>query len=193
MRPILKFVSGLVALASLQANPAHAGGLAWDYSFQSIDGKPLPLAQFRGKVVMVVNTASLCGFTAQYAGLQKLYDSYEARGLVIVGVPSNDFGGQEPKAESEVKSFCEGAFGITFPLTAKYNVRGGERHPFYGWAADVLGAAQAPWWNFHKYLVGRDGKLVTAFGTRTEPMSADVVSAIDAELTKPAPTASAAP
>ena len=139
---------------------------------------------YSGKVLLVVNTASFCGFTPQYKALQALYDKYEQRGLVVIGVPSNDFGGQEPKSEAEVKTFCEGAFGITFPLTAKYHVRGGERHPFYGWASDTLGSMNAPWWNFHKYLVGRDGKLVTAFGTRTEPQSSDVITAIEAELAK---------
>ena len=150
----------------------------------------MPLADFRGKVLLVVNTASFCGFTAQYAALQKLYEAYEAKGLVVVGVPSNDFAGQEPKSEAEVKKFCQGAYGITFPLTAKYHVVGSERHPFYGWAAQTLGAMNGPWWNFHKYLAGRDGTLVAAFGTRTEPLAPEVMTAIEAELAKPAPLAS---
>ena len=165
-------------------------GSAYDHTFQSIDGAPLPLSSFRGKVLLVVNTASFCGFTAQYAALQTLHEKYEARGLVIVGAPSNDFGGQEPKGEADVKKFCAGAFGITFPLTSKIHVKGADRHSFYGWASDTLGALQAPWWNFHKYLVGRDGKLVSAFGTRTEPQDPGVIKAIEAELAKPAPTAS---
>ena len=152
----------------------------------------MPLSSYRGKVLFVVNTASFCGFTPQYTALQKLYETYEARGLVVIGVPSNDFGGQEPKSEAEVKTFCQGAFGITFPLTAKYHVTGSEKHPFYAWAGETLGSMNGPWWNFHKYLVGRDGKLVTFFGTRTVPGAPDVISAIEAELSKPALAASAA-
>lgn len=161
-------------------------GSAYDHTFQSIDGTPLPLSSFRGKVLLIVNTASFCGFTPQYTALQKLYEAYEARGLVVIGVPSNDFGGQEPKSEAEVKVFCQGAFGITFPLTAKYHVTGRDKHPFYAWAGSVLGSMNGPWWNFHKYLVGRDGRLVGSFGTRTEPQAPNVVAAIEAELAKPA-------
>lgn len=180
------------AAAAVFAAPASADGTAWDHTFQSIDGKPMPLSDFLGKVLLVVNTASFCGFTPQYSALQKLYDTYESRGLVVIGVPSNDFGGQEPKSDAEVKKFCQGAFGITFPLTSKYEVTGANKHPFYKWASETLGAMNGPWWNFHKYLVGRDGKLVTFFGTRTEPQAASVISAIEAELAKPAPSASLA-
>ena len=193
MRTLLKSLVGLVTAGNLLQTSAATAGTAYDYTFQSIDGKPMPLSSFRGKVLLVVNTASFCGFTPQYTALQKLYDTYEPRGLVVVGVPSNDFGGQEPKSEAEVKTFCQGAFGITFPLTAKYHVTGGVKHPFYAWASETLGAMNGPWWNFHKYLVGRDGKLVTSFGTRTVPGAPDVISAIETELSKPAPTASAAP
>jgi glutathione peroxidase len=189
---MLKRVAGilpvLASVCGMAASDARAAeGSAYDHKFQSIDGKPMPLSSFRGKVLLVVNTASFCGFTPQYTALQKLYETYEARGLVVIGVPSNDFGGQEPKSEAEVKEFCQGAFGITFPLTAKYHVVGSEKHPFYGWAAAALGAMNGPWWNFHKYLVGRDGKLVTSFGTRTEPQAENVVAAIEAELAKAAP------
>jgi glutathione peroxidase len=190
MRKLLTTALGVLTLGSLPVAPGAQAGSAYDYTFQSIDGKPMPLSAFRGKVLLVVNTASLCGFTAQYAALQKLHEAYEARGLVVIGVPSNDFGGQEPKTEAEVKEFCQGAFGITFPLTAKNHVKGPDRHSFYGWASDTLGAMNAPWWNFHKYLVGRDGSLVTSFGTRTEPGAPDVGRAIEAELGKPAPSAS---
>jgi glutathione peroxidase len=188
-------VSGLSALTATASPPAGTNTAATsnDFTFQSIDGKPMPLSAYRGKVLLVVNTASFCGFTPQYTALQKLHEAYEARGLVVIGVPSNDFGGQEPKSEAEVKTFCQGAFGITFALTSKVHVRGEERHPFYEWASDVLGSMSAPWWNFHKYLVGRDGKLVAAFGTRTEPQAPEIIKAIEAELAKPAPAASLAP
>jgi glutathione peroxidase len=178
---------GMVAVS------AQSAGSAYNHVFQSIDGKPMPLSNFRGKVLLVVNTASFCGFTEQYKALQGLHEAYEASGLVVIGVPSNDFGGQEPKVEAEVKAFCQGAFGVTFPLTQKYAVRGREAHPFYGWAAATLGAANAPWWNFHKYLVGRDGQLITAFGTRTAPDAAEVVAAIKSALEKPATQAAQLP
>ena len=188
LKGIAGVLSVLAAASGIIATDAGAAeGSAYDHKFQSIDGKPMPLSSFRGKVLLVVNTASFCGFTPQYTALQKLYETYEARGLVVIGVPSNDFGGQEPKSEAEVKEFCQGAFGITFPLTAKYHVVGSEKHPFYGWAASALGAMNGPWWNFHKYLVGRDGKLVTSFGTRTEPQAESVIAAIEAELAKAVP------
>jgi glutathione peroxidase len=176
-----------IGAAATGATPAGAGGSAFDFSFRAIDGTAMPLSAYRGKVLLVVNTASFCGFTQQYAALQALHQKYEGRGLVVIGVPSNDFGGQEPKAEAEVKAFCQGAFGVTFPLTAKYHVRGRDAHPFYGWASATLGSLNAPWWNFHKYLVGRDGALISAFGTRTAPDAPEVVAAIEAALAKPTP------
>lgn len=155
---------------------------AYDFGFEAIEGGKLPLATYRGKVLLVVNTASFCGFTPQYKGLQALWDRYEKRGLVVIGVPSNDFGGQEPKAEGEILEFCQGAFGITFPLTTKEVVSGAAAHPFYKWARETLGPAAAPHWNFHKYLVGRDGRLVTAFDTRVTPDATELTAAIEAAL-----------
>ncbi|MDZ4842240.1 MAG: glutathione peroxidase [Hyphomicrobium aestuarii] len=192
-RRILGVIGTLGAALLVPPDRALAAGSAYDHVFKSIDGTPLPLSTFRGQVVLVVNTASLCGFTQQYRGLQAIYQTYEARGFVVVGVPSNDFGGQEPKAEADVKSFCEGAFGVTFPLTAKYSVTGSSAHPFYQWAGAALGTANRPLWNFHKYLVGRDGNVVAAFGTQTSPESPNVKAAIEAELAKPAPAAAPAP
>lgn len=190
---LLKAVS--LALMALAPASARAGDKAmpnaFDFSFTSIDGKPMPLSAYRGRVLLVVNTASFCGFTPQYKALQAVYEKYEPRGLVVVGVPSNDFGGQEPKAAGEIKEFCEGAFGITFPLTDKAVVRGNAAHPFYRWARETLGPMNAPWWNFHKYLVGRDGRLVTAFVSTTAPDAGRVTSAIEAELAR-TPSASAA-
>lgn len=175
-----------VVPASVKAAAAQTGA-AWDHAFTSIDGKPMPLKDYQGKVLLVVNTASFCGFTPQYKALEALHEKYEAQGLVVIGVPSNDFGGQEPKAEDEIKEFCEGAFGVTFPLTTKAVVKGDGAHPFYKWAASALGPKSAPGWNFHKYLVGRDGKLVASFFSGSAPDSKEIVSAIEAELAKPAP------
>ena len=157
---------------------------AWNFTFTSIDGQPMPLSGYQGRVLLVVNVASFCGFTPQYEGLQRLYEKYEPQGLTILGVPSNDFGNQEPKAAGEIKHFCQGTYGITFPLTQKEVVSGDEAHPFYRWARTELGWLNAPKWNFHKYLVARDGRLVTSFVSTTTPQSAKLISTIEAELAK---------
>ena len=155
---------------------------AHDFSFISIDGVPLPLSKFDGKAILIVNTASFCGFTRQYANLQSLFERYYQRGLVVLGVPSNDFGSQEPGAEAEIKSFCEINYGINFPMTMKVNVKGSGAHPFYAWAAGELGFVSKPRWNFHKYLIDPDGKLVAWFSSPTSPLSKKVVTAIEEYL-----------
>ena len=155
---------------------------AYDFEFHTIDGAPLPLETYRDKVVLVVNTASQCGLTPQYEGLEELYSDYKDQGLVVLGVPCNQFAGQEPGTEAEIKEFCETKFHIDFPLTAKANVKGETAHPFYKWAKDVLGEPAEPAWNFHKILVGKDGKLIRAFGSRTEPLDDEVVGAVKAAL-----------
>lgn len=182
-----KLFAALAAVPMLfSAAEVHAQGTqqgsAYDFTFDAIDMKPLPFSAFRGKVVLVVNTASFCGYTKQYTGLQAIYDKYKDRGLVVLGVPSNDFGQQEPGSNSEIAQFCQGAFNITFPLTDKYDVVGAGAHPFYKWAASTLGDAAAPKWNFHKYLVGADGKLIVSFATRVEPDAPQVTKAIEAAL-----------
>ncbi|MEM7506370.1 MAG: glutathione peroxidase [Pseudomonadota bacterium] len=179
------FLAGAAAgLAS--ATGAYAGTApdqtAHDFSFTDIDGNPLRLSQFAGKPLMVVNTASRCGFTYQYDGLQALYDRYRDRGFVLLGVPSDDFGGQELDSEAEVKHFCEVNFALDFPLTEISDVRGRDAHPFYRWASKTMGADRAPRWNFHKYLIGPDGALVEAFDTRVEPESPQITRVIDALL-----------
>lgn len=155
---------------------------AYDFTFQAIDGGDLPLTTFRDKVVLVVNTASKCGLTPQYEGLETLYSSYRDRGLVVLGVPSNQFAGQEPGTEAEIAAFCVTRFAVDFPLTAKTDVKGQSAHPFYQWAKGVLGEAADPAWNFHKLLVGKDGKLICAFGPRTDPMDPTIVGAVEAAL-----------
>ena len=155
---------------------------AYDFEFHTIEGGHLPLETYRDKVVLVVNTASACGLTPQYDGLEQLYSEYKDRGLVVLGVPCNQFAGQEPGTEAEIKDFCETKFNIDFPLTAKADVKGESAHPFYKWAKEVLGEPAEPVWNFHKILVGKDGKLIRAFGPRTEPLDDEVVGAIKAAL-----------
>ncbi len=179
----LAFIPALFAPAEVAAAGAQSGN-ASAFTFEAIDGKPMPLSVFEGRVLLIVNTASFCGYTKQYEGLQALHEKYEAHGLVVIGVPSNDFGGQEPKAEAEIEGFCKGAFGVTFPLTAKQVVQGSGAHPFYTGARQTLGDAGRPRWNFHKYLVGADGQLVSAFSTQTEPTAPRLISAIEAALAK---------
>ena len=155
---------------------------AYDYSFQTIDGAPLPLTSFKDKVVLVVNTASQCGLTPQYDGLEKLYSDYKDQGLVVLGVPCNQFMGQEPGTEAEIKDFCETRFNIDFPLTSKVDVKGDDAHPFYKWAEQALGEPAVPVWNFHKILIGKDGEAIQAFGPRTEPTDPGLKSAIEGAL-----------
>jgi glutathione peroxidase len=155
---------------------------AHEFAFATIDGAPLPLAKFKGKAVLVVNTASECGYTPQYKDLEALWQLYRDRGLVVLGVPCNDFGAQEPGSEEEIKSFCEVNYGVDFPLAAKAHVTGAEAHPFYKWAAEIAGEAATPRWNFHKYLVAPDGELAAWFPTKTPPTAAEVTQAIEEAL-----------
>ena len=155
---------------------------AHDFDFTSIDGQPLPLKAFDGKAVLVVNTASRCGLTPQYEGLERLWSDYRDKGLVVLGTPSNDFGAQEPGTESEIQSFCATNFGVDFPMTAKVQVTGAGAHPFYQWARAELGEQAEPRWNFHKILVGKDGRPVRGFGSRTEPSDPELRRAIEAAL-----------
>jgi len=163
---------------------ADPAATAHAFSFRSIDGEPLPLSGFGGKAVLVVNTASQCGFTKQYAGLQQLWQAYRERGLVVLGVPSNDFGSQEPGGEAQIKEFCAVNFDVDFPLTEKVRVRGADAHPFYRWAAGVVGPVGEPRWNFHKYLIGPDGRLVDWFSTITAPDAERLRRSVEAALPK---------
>ena len=155
---------------------------AYDYAFTSIDGAPLPLAQYRGRPLLVANTASFCGFTPQYEDLEALWRRYRDRGLVVIGVPSNDFGEQEPGTAHEIKEFCESRYAVDFPLTEKQDVIGLQAHPFFRWIADELGDAGTPRWNFHKYLVGPDGALAGAWPSSVRPTDRAVTDEIDRVL-----------
>jgi glutathione peroxidase len=167
-------------------DPAQADqSTAYQFSFPGLWTDRVPMTAFEGEVVLVVNTASRCGFTPQYEGLQQIYDEYHAQGFEIVGVPANNFNGQEPGSTEEIQEFCTLNYGVTFPMAAKADVIGENRHPFYAWAEQQIGAAAVPQWNFHKLLIGRDGRIITAFPTRTEPTSEDVRNAITAALAAP--------
>lgn len=152
---------------------------AYAFTFKTLDGGTVPLSAFAGRPILIVNVASQCGFTPQYAGLKGLQDRFGDR-LAIIGVPSNDFN-QEPGGADEILATAKGHYGVLFPLTEKAALRGANAHPFYRWAAAER-PLDTPKWNFHKYLVGRDGQLAAVFPTRIEPMDARVIEAIAREL-----------
>ena len=151
-----------------------------DRTIESLLDEPTSLCQYAGKVLLVVNTASECGYTPQYEGLEALYRKYKSRGLVVLGFPSNDFGGQEPGSNKEIAAFCVNQYAIDFPMFAKTPVKGKEANPFYAELAKATGAA--PRWNFHKYLVDRSGRQVQSFDTRVEPDDAKLTAAIERML-----------
>jgi glutathione peroxidase len=172
---------GLVPVAAAaKAQSGKGGGMsAYDFDFVSIEGAKLPLAQYRGRPLLVVNTASFCGFTPQYQDLEAVWRRYRDRGLVVIGVPSNDFGQQEPGTASEIKQFCESRYAVDFPLTEKEDVVGPSAHPFFRWIAEELGDAGTPRWNFHKYLVGPDGMLAGAWPSTVRPTDPAVTAEIE--------------
>jgi glutathione peroxidase len=180
-RRLLVGITAMVFGLFCSSTPVKAAD-AHEFSFVSIDGEPLPLTQFRGKAILIVNTASQCGFTPQYEGLQTVWQRYRDRGLVVIGVPSDDFGGQEPGSNEKIKEFCEVNFNIDFPLSRKEHVVGERAHPFYRWAANELGVMAKPRWNFHKYLIDPEGRLVDWFSTVTPPTSERVLRAIEGHL-----------
>ena len=154
----------------------------FDFTLIGNDGKPMPLEQFKGKVLLLVNTASECGYTPQYEGLEAIWKANKDKGLVIVGVPSNDFGGQEPGSAKDIATFCELNYGVTFPLTDKSVVKGAEAIPVYQWASAQAGNLGKPKWNFHKYLFGRDGKFIDWFSTATKPDGPKIKKALEQAL-----------
>lgn len=175
-----------MGLLSFFSKPLHAQDNAtlpndvYEFSFEKIDQSGvLNLADYKGKVILIVNTASECGFTPQYKSLQSLYTHYKDKGLVVIGVPSNDFGGQEPGSGQDIAKFCELNYGVTFPLTAKQVVSGDDAHPFYIWAKKKLGFGTAPKWNFHKYLMNRKGQLVDYYNSTTDPQSDKLIANIE--------------
>ncbi|MCB4821466.1 glutathione peroxidase [Roseicella sp. GB24] len=160
-----------------------AGGTIFDFRMEAIEGGPLDLGAFRGRPVLVVNTASFCGYTPQYAGLQTLHETYGPRGLVVLGVPSQDFN-QESADNRTIREFCEANYNVEFPMTTVSRIRGPQAVPLYAFLAERGGGP--PRWNFHKYLVARDGRTVRGFPTRTAPDSREMLQAIEAALAAPA-------
>ncbi len=181
MKSVLFAMLLAVALA-VSAIAGEAKSL-YDFQVKSLTYKPMDLAQFRGKTVLLVNTASFCGYTPQYEGLQALYDDYKDKGLVVLGVPSNDFGSQEPDSEEKIKEFCEMTYQVKFPMTKKMQVDGKPgTSPLYTWLGEEMGKENLPQWNFHKFLIGPDGKPIAYLPSRVKPRSKKLLSAIEESL-----------
>ena len=166
---------------SLLGNNVNAdyNKLAYDFNFKDLDGSNLSLSEYKGKVIIVVNVASQCGFTSQYEDMQKVWDKYQSKGIVMLGVPSNDFGKQEPGSNEDIKNFCEAKFGISFPMTEKVSVKGSEAHPFYIWAKENHGKSAVPKWNFHKIIIDKNGKVAETFTSITNPSSKKFIKALE--------------
>ena len=191
-RTLVQVAAAAILTFAAVASPAAAQTLsmkgsamspvtAYAFSFAGLKGDSIRLSDYAGKPIMVVNTASLCGYTPQYTGLEQIYTRYHGHGLLLIGVPSNDFGAQEPGGADEISATANTEYGVTFPLTAKADVIGPKAHPFYKWAAGER-PHDLPKWNFHKYLVGRNGALRAAFGSDVEPTDPRIVAAIEQEL-----------
>ncbi|HEY7608939.1 MAG TPA: glutathione peroxidase [Alphaproteobacteria bacterium] len=184
-----RFVLLAAVIVLLAAAPVRAEEkLHWaKVPLPAIDGSMHAPARFQNKVVLLVNTASFCGYTGQYADLQKLWRRYRDKGFVVLGVPANDFGAQEPGSNASIKSFCEANYGVDFPLLEKQTVVGPNAHTLFKWAAARTGPAGVPRWNFHKILIGRDGSLVTWFSTETPPLDGKLTTAVEGALSRPLP------
>lgn len=183
-RSIYAIITIFTALLTSQtADAKMQEKTSYDFSFKTLMGEdPMPLKQFEGKVMLIVNTASHCGFTPQYDSLEKIYTKYKDRGFVVIGVPSNDFGKQESGSNREIADFCRINYGVTFPMASKEIITGEGAHPFYIWAKKSLGFGTAPKWNFHKYLVDRRGNLIDYFNSTTNPDSDRVKKSIEKAL-----------
>lgn len=164
---------------------------AHDISFAKLNEPgEIKLSDYAGKAVLIVNVASACGFTSQYRDLEALYEAKAGKGLVIIGVPCNDFGGQEPGPEKEIREFCDSKYHVTFPMSAKVDINStAKRHPFYKWVVEELGESALPRWNFHKYLIDKNGELVGAFPSKAAPLGPDMLDAIKSALCTAAPQA----
>ena len=154
----------------------------FDLSIKDIDNKVIHLKEYKNKTILLVNVASQCGFTKQYSSLQTLYDKYKNQGLIVIGIPSNQFGGQEPGSNDQIKDFCETNFNITFPITDKVDVKGDNAHQIYQWAKKNHGKSTIPKWNFHKILINKDGKIQDTFNSFVDPLSKKIINQIESIL-----------
>ena len=170
----------IIMISFLDTNvKADYSTLAYDFKFNDLDGSELNLNEFKGKVIVVINVASQCGFTKQYDDMQKVWDKYQDKGVIMLGIPSNDFGKQEPGSNEEIKNFCEAKFGITFPMTEKVSVKGENAHPFYIWARENHGKSAIPKWNFHKIIINKNGKIAETFSSTTNPSSKKFITTLE--------------
>jgi len=169
----------IMALSFFGNSKAEYKNIFYDFKINSINDEEIDLSIYKNKTILLVNVASKCGFTKQYADLQNLYDNYKDKGLIVIGVPSNQFGSQEPGSNDEIKDFCETNFGINFPMTKKYDVKGDNAHPIYLWAKENFGNSTVPKWNFHKILINKEGKIEDTYGSITNPMSSKIVKTIE--------------
>jgi len=175
----LLILTCLIMFSFFEKTDAKYEKLFFDLNIKSINDKVINLNEFKGKVVLLVNVASKCGFTKQYSSLQRLYEKYRESGFVVIGIPSNQFGGQEPGSNSEIKEFCETNFNITFPITDKVDVKGKNAHPLYIWAKENYGSSTIPKWNFHKILINKEGKIQDTFNSFVDPLSDKIVKQIE--------------
>lgn len=177
MMAMLAALPGAIASRQALAQAGMSRITAYAFSFPGLAGGDIRLSEFAGRPILIVNTASLCGFTPQYGGLQELWTEFGDRGLMIIGVPSNDFGSQEPGGASEISETAHHQYGVTFPIAAKAVVVGPNAHPFYKWAAEAR-PKEVPRWNFHKYLVGRDGYIAEVFASAVDPADTRIKTAV---------------
>ena len=175
----LLIITSLIMISFFGKIEAKYEKLFFDLSIKDINNEILNLSEFKGQTILLVNVASKCGFTKQYTGLQTLYDKYKNKGLIVLGIPSNQFGGQEPGSNDEIKNFCETNFNITFPITDKVDVKGNNAHEIYKWAKDNFGNSTVPKWNFHKILINKEGKIHDTFSSFTEPLSNKIIKQIE--------------
>ena len=171
----------LFVMMSFSGNNVNADyeKLAYDFNFKDLDGSPLNLSEYRGKVIVAINVASQCGFTSQYEDMQQIWEKYQSKGIIILGIPSNDFGQQEPGSNEDIKNFCEAKFGISFPMTEKVSVKGSDAHPFYIWARENHGKSAIPKWNFHKIIIDKNGKIAETFSSITSPSSKKFIKILE--------------
>src|SRR6202140_4181794 len=178
-------MKSLLGAVLLMSSAAFAASNVHDFTMDSLNGTPTPLASFKGKVMLVVNVASQCGYTYQYEGLQALYAKYKDRGLVLTGFPANNFGGQEPGSDAEIGAFCKSKFGVTFPMFSKISVKGADKAPLYQFLTDSKANPKTGGeiqWNFTKFLVDRDGRVIQRFEPDVEPLSKEIETAVEAAL-----------
>ncbi len=180
---MLKKIIYIVLIIFMPFFTSHVLGsyekLIYEFNFKDLDGSELNLSNFKNKVIVIINVASQCGFTKQYEDMQKVWEKYQDKGIIIIGVPSNDFGNQEPGTNKEIKDFCEAKFGITFQMTGKVKVKGPEAHPFYLWAKKNHGKKAVPKWNFHKIIIDKSGKIAETFSSITNPSSNKFLKVLD--------------